>query len=522
MRRQFPSNHLSRTSSRAPLWLGALLLLAAFGVFLHFKSKGVAMGAATPASGAPQRPYSNRSVSQKLWGARGAQAQSPVIKGVVYNASGNPLRDAAVTASTFEVAGNLASPAGTIKSDELGRFELPLREGTYQLSASLDGFGPAGATAHTGDTIALILPESGVITGRVLDEHRNPMSRFVIDVIVSAPGDMPAPPPVFSRRFTSLDGSFRVDQLPSRTVVVRAGAEGYAPAYSPDFNVAPGATVTADLTLARGCVLTGKVEDPSGAPAARVLVDAEARTGAGSVGELSVQTSDQAESGEDGSFSLQNVPKGTVTVRAYSGDSAVTTALVEVSDCAQLKPLKLVMGVGASLSGVARDREGNPIAGARLTLMQRTMGFVSTASDAEGRFRFEKLSPGRTRFELSHDGLAIQRFVILEDGKENKMDMVLPAEGTGQLRGRVTAGGKPFAGAQLTVASNLGRGKGLGVFHPITGSDGTYQLDKIPQGPYVVSVVSTPVVSGAQVKSDQTATVDLDVTAQLTALKTKE
>ncbi len=523
MGRRSSNNLASKQSSRPLLWLGALLLFAAALVgFARSKSHGPATGAAPGGSGAARQGYSNRSISQRPWGGRGGLAESPAIKGVVYDAEGHPLRDAAVTASTFEIAGNVPTPAGTARSDELGRFELPLREGTYQLSAGLTGYGPAGATAHTGDTIALVLPESGVISGRVLDEHGNPVSHFVIDVIVASPGDMPASPPVFSRRFDSLDGAFRVTELPSWDVVVRAAAEGYAPTYSTDISVPVGATRSLDLTLSRGCSLTGKVEDAAGAPAARVFVDAEAQLGVGAVGELSVQTANQTQTEDDGSFRLQNVPKGAVTVRAYSDDSAVMTASIEVGDCAQLSPLKMVMSAGATLSGVARSEEGAPIAGARLTLMARTTGFVSTATDAEGRFRFERLPPGRARLELSHEARGVQQFVKMEAGKETHIDLTVAASGTGHLRGRITAGGKPLAGAQLMVASNLGRGKGLGVFYPVTGSDGTYHLEDLPRGPYAVSVVSTPVMHGATIKADETATVDLDVTASLNTLRPRE
>jgi Carboxypeptidase regulatory-like domain len=504
---------------KALSWLGALLLLAAISLgFSLLKSKPVALGAVKAGPGAARQVYSNRSVAPSPWRERAAPTERPVIKGVIYSAEGHPIRDAAVTASTFEIAGNIPSSAGVTKSDELGRFELPLQEGTYQLSAAAEGHGPAGATAHTGDTIALVLPESGVISGHVVDELGNPVSRFVIDVIVAGPGDMPAPPPVFSRRFTSLDGAFRIDQLPGWDVVVRAGSEGYAPAYSPEMSVPVGVTRQIDLTLSRGCELTGKVVDASGAPAPRILVDAEAQVGAGALGgDLSVQTAEQAETREDGSFRLENVPRGTVLVRAYGEDSAVTTTSIEVADCAKLQPIKVVVAAGSTLSGVAHDGDGAPIPGARLTLMHRATGFISARTDAEGHFHFDRLPPGRARLELDHQGRAIQRFVKMEPGKDTQVEMTLAVSGTGQLGGRVTAGGKHLAGAQLMVAMNLGRGKGLGVFHPVTDSDGAYHLDDLPQGPYAVSLVSTSVTSGAMVRAGETATVNLDVTASLKA-----
>ena len=77
--------------------------------------------------------------------------------------------------------------------------------------------------------------------------------------------------------------------------------------------------------------------DKRGAPLPRVLVNAEERVTAGSITDPALQTATQAQSGDDGSFSLDHVPQGTVFVRGYDGDYAVTTLTVKVGDCAKLR-----------------------------------------------------------------------------------------------------------------------------------------------------------------------------------------
>ena len=507
-------------ASRAWLWLGAVLLLALGWLFLLRPRAAEVAAGMRALTGQSRSGYANRSLWQSPATDWTKAAEQPTIKGVIYDVNGLALRDAKITAMTFEVAGNILQAAGVVRSDELGRFELPLHAGTYQLSAGLEGYGPASATAHTGESVSLVLPRSGAIVGHVVDERGDPVSRFAIDVVISVPGDVAAPPAVFSRRFDSLDGSFSIDQLPVWDVVVRASAEGYAPAYSEDLGVKPGDTTKLELKLSRGCALAGKVEDPKGQPMPNVLVDAEARFGSGAFGDSAMETPDQAESERDGSFRLANVPLGNVIVRAYDGGHAVTTTTLEIADCAKLEPVKLVMSGGGSVVGVARSGDGKPLSGARLTLSERSVGFVTAMTDEEGRFRFEQLAAGSAHIELSHQGRNALQGVEVESGKEVHQDITLVADGTGGLRGRVTAGGKPLPGVKLVVIAGHGRKQGLDAYYPVTGADGTYQVDKLPEGAYIVNVISHSASRGAPVKPDEVATVDIDLSGQPVASRT--
>jgi hypothetical protein len=515
MNHRIQRNDVSPRFPRRPLWLGAALLLVVALVVL-FRHHRAAEGAAGQRAGAGQSrsTYVNRSLWQGPLTGRSDAAERPTIKGVVYNVDGVALRDATVTAMTFEHAGNILEAAGAVRSDELGRFELPLQAGTYQLSAGLVGYGPTSATARTGESISLVLPRSGAIEGHVVDEHGNPVRRFAIDVVVSVPGDIPAPPSVFSRRFDSLDGAFRLDQLPVWDVVVRASAEGYAPAYSEDLGVKPGETMNLELKLARGCGLVGKVEDAMGKPVSSVLVDAEARFGAGAFSDSAMETTEQATSEGDGTFRLANVPLGAVIVRAYDGEHAVSSTSVEITDCAKVAPVKLVMSGGGSIAGVARGSDGHPLSGARITLSERSVGFMTAMTDDAGRFRFEQLPAGSAHLELSHEGRTALQGAEVESGKEVHQDIKLFPGGTGELRGRVTAGGKPLPGMSLTVIAGHGRRGGIDAYYPVTGADGTYRVEKLPAGSYVVNVNSHSASLGSPVKADEVATLNIDLTVQ--------
>jgi hypothetical protein len=63
---------------------------------------------------------------------------------------------------------------------------------------------------------------------------------------------------------------------------------------------------------------------------------------------------------------------------------------------------------GAALSGRVTDPQGAGVSGATVTLHERarTRGRVSTATDASGAYRFERLAPGEYILEAEAEGFA--------------------------------------------------------------------------------------------------------------------
>lgn len=504
-----------RKRSRRLSWVAlGLLLVAVAGVvlFLYLRPREErAFGARAPAAGAEEKPtrYRNRALLRGVPAAR--PETRPTISGRVYGMDGNTIAGVTVVASTFEVAGNVLSTVGSVKSDESGSFELKLPDGTYQLNASAEGYGSTSTTAHLGEAVSLVLPKSGVIEGRVLDERGEPVRRFAIDVLSVVTAETPATPPLFSRTFESADGSFRVDQLPSWDIVVRVTAAEFAPTFSPMTTVRAGDVEKMELTLTKGCILTGRAVDSSGAPLPGVYVDAESLLAAGEMSNVAMEAAAQAQTEDDGSFSLPHVPKGTVAVRGYDGSNAVSSIEVEVSSCDSLAPVKLVMSPGGSLSGVARDADGKPVAGARLTLMHRPIGFVNTVSDEEGRFEFEQVPPGIIRVMMRRGEQVMLAGAEIQEGKRTQQDITLAPRSTGEIRGRVTVGDKPLPGARLMLATAIGDEGAIGMYYPVTAEDGSYRVSGLPPGAYIINVESTSIGAGLRVKPDEVTTMDLRV-----------
>ncbi len=139
---------------------------------------------------APRSGYHNRAVRRPAEERQRAEAPAqPAITGTVYGTDGNPVSGATVAATTFEVAGNLPMTVGSTASDERGRFQLRLAEGSYNLNAARSGYGTTLLAAKTGDEVSLILPKSGVIEGHVYDEQHGPVPHFTVDVLTTMPDD---------------------------------------------------------------------------------------------------------------------------------------------------------------------------------------------------------------------------------------------------------------------------------------------------------------------------------------------
>ncbi|HVK65351.1 MAG TPA: carboxypeptidase-like regulatory domain-containing protein [Polyangium sp.] len=439
--------------------------------------------------------------------------RSKMITGRVYSIDGQPLAGVQVSATSFAIAGNLPTTVASLETDAEGRFEMRLADGSYQLVANKGGYGPSFVPAQTGETVSMVLTKSGVVRGRVLDADRAPMQRFVIDVLTAAPDSFAAPMPLFSKRFEGTDGTFEVDQLPAWPVVIRATAVDHAPAFSNAVNIEkPGDTREVELVLGEGCVLEGTVKDGAGRPLVDVFVDAEARF-PGGVSEVSMEAAARAESDDQGRFRIEHAPSGKVVLRGYDGEHAPSTLVVEVANCQPSKPLDLVMSGGGSIAGVARKGDGSPLPGARLTLMQRAIGFVNVIADEEGEFRFDSIPPGNTRLELLHGNQRTSASVRVEEGAVTDHDIAVHPTGQGEIRGRITANGTPLAGVQVLVAANRGRTQGLDIRYPVTDKDGLYKLAGLPEGHYAVNVVTSARTEGVQVEEGQVAVLDLDIAA---------
>lgn len=138
----------------------------------------------------------------------------------------------------------------------------------------------------------------------------------------------------------------------------------------------PGQEVTVTLLARRE--LRGVVVSADGTPLADAKVSAEAAT-----------WTDATLSGPDGAFRFVDVPVGEPTLFHVVAPDHVPQGFDESA-----LP-QLTLDRGGSLSGVVRDSRGAPLAGAQVRVFtsDRLSLALSAATDAEGAFRVQGLSP---------------------------------------------------------------------------------------------------------------------------------
>lgn len=167
-----------------------------------------------------------------------------------------------------------------------------------------------------------------------------------------------------------------------------------------------------------------------------------------------------------------------------------------------------VMSRGVPIAGEVRDGTGKAVADAEIGWFEAE-GFepfhhslITTASDANGRFRFAHVRPGRVVLQVKAKGHApaLKRITAKQDSDA----VMLTLEHARTLKGRVVdSQGKPIAGA-LVVIDTWRSCRSLGVYLK-TDSDGRYQWDDAPADSVLVNASHIGFVSATwqQVSPDQ-------------------
>jgi hypothetical protein len=215
---------------------------------------------------------------------------------------------------------------------------------------------------------------------------------------------------------TSTDerGRYQVDDVYTDFVKVQVrGPVGLATTYWPDaytFGEAPALRVTAagaraDVDLPKGGSVTGQVVDArTGQPVAGARVTAQAASG--TVWEQ-VGSTGLGIAAQPGSFILVDLPPVPVAlwVQAAPGsrhlhqwfdDAAYIGQARWIDGGASTSGLTVRLREGAELSGTVRDDSGSPVPGATVSVVGCPGLCPHVAvTDAEGRYRFDALVPGR-------------------------------------------------------------------------------------------------------------------------------
>jgi hypothetical protein len=373
---------------------------------------------------------------------------------------------------------------------------------SYDLQAiGNGGLGPrkAGVVAPA-DGVDLTVNGSGQIRGRVVDADTGravadfqvryqPDAQGGMRVFVGGPGAGRGRGPYERQPFHAEDGAFVLEDVPAGRWSVEAFAQGYQSGSVGSVSVGEGdSTDVVEVRLSRGGVLSGRViESRSAKPILDATVRAEPSGGGGPrMGMFRMGGADnETTTDADGRYELAGLAPGSWVVTASHPDWSEATASVEIKDAAASADIRL--GRGGSVGGAVLAG-GRPVGGATVTLsasgdagMRPSAGFMgggeqSTLSDEGGRFRFERLSPGRYQLSAGlRDQTSAPAEAVLTGDDTQEVQLTL-AKGA-LLKGVVS--GLPEA--QLAGVSVNASGQDY-FASARTGTGGAFELSGVPEG----------------------------------------
>jgi uncharacterized GH25 family protein len=413
------------------------------------------------------------------------------VLGTVLDASGKPAKGALVGVIESRQALLEMDRSGKTFDAKVGadgRFDLPLPRnlGTVTLVARSPGYlavtsKPIALSAARLEVAPLKLQEGLKLTGRVVDEQRQPISGAVVQATFTYRGDTLRLGPVTSRGKTNREGSFEIAGLDSGIFKVTAFSSTHALwTKFPHRIDLTSASRRLDITLRRGEFLSGTVTEVTGQPITGVVV-ADSRE------DSTITTTSDAR----GRFRLGPFTEGqqrTISAR-LAGYSPLNEDLAPPRS-----DLVLVLNRNATLRGRVLDAETNrPVPGFRVTIHdpKRTgrddwIG-PRAFNAADGVFELSSVHAGAWSITVLAPGYVPWDTVdfAFQGGVTHQLAVPL-TKGT-VLRGRVTdkATGKALPGARVNYVRGVSHhysepANGTGPSPTLSDAAGAFVLEGVP------------------------------------------
>jgi protocatechuate 3,4-dioxygenase beta subunit len=383
-----------------------------------------------------------------------------LLQGVVVTSTGAPVPGATVGLSPAGEGGEL----GRTATGADGRFAFRgLAAGAYDLDAGADGFAPVirhGLLLAAGDTfeVRLTLSGTGAVEGTVSDAQGRPLAgaRLRGGKLWGSMGQVDA------EAVSGEDGHYRLGGLePGRTTVRARRSEALSGA-SQLLLVEEGRATRADFTLPGTGTIEGTVRTPTGQPPpspVRVVLF-QAGPGRGGMGGRQPEV---VPTDAGGQFKAL-VPEGSWRLVALAGDEerrrsrAEPVAAEVVADRTSRADLTLeepgASEAGGTLTVEVREPDGAPSPGAMVLTQRAGARNPNTFyADETGRAVLPLVSGEAARAQLSVGGRSGGRTAPLTPvapGAAIHLVQLLPAA---SLRGEVRDGGRPVAGARISMES---------------------------------------------------------------------
>jgi large repetitive protein len=330
-----------------------------------------------------------------------------------------------------------------------------------------------------GRDVVIEVPAGSRVSGRVIDkESRKPITSFQAGMSTSrSGGGMVISMPPQLKAFTSDDGTFTLDNIPTGAVNLIAQAPGYAQARM-NVTIEEGKPLAnIELELDPGTKLAGKVTGPDGA----AVSGASVRVATGGMGFVIPGAGKQTVTDSDGEYTLEALEVSDTNIE-FSHPKYLGTRK-EISVKGRDVRLDVQLSAGTRVSGVVVTEAGAPVADAEVDAVAGAGGFRNTKTDANGAFSFDSLSAGRYRFTAAKHGFSEARLDDFDVTSGAPVRLVLRSGATlyGTVRG--------LSADELQSATVEARGSDGAFANASVDANGSFRLEGAPTGTVRVSAV---------------------------------
>ncbi|MEM8882778.1 MAG: carboxypeptidase-like regulatory domain-containing protein [Planctomycetota bacterium] len=410
------------------------------------------------------------------------------IVGSVEMGDGRPVPGAVVTISGSD------GDVGRGVSGPSGEFEL-VAYGEGPFVARAYGYGVVGAVAATPDRAAHIVMQScSRVVGRI--PGVSPSSPVFHTVTLVAEG--------FERRIgVDSHGRFAFEHVPP---LRHAEIRGQGAKKSGRFDLEAGQVIEVELERVPGRTVRGVVRTADGTPVAGALVRASSLPGFLDMALVQPAWPGNTKTGEDGSY-VAWLPLRRGCIRVLHPDFIpIESKKMNLEDTREEVRYDVTLRRGESLGGTLRWADGSPMrhASVHIQPLERPRGRFafprSTVTDADGRFLFRGLHPGRYIVTAVDASVSVG---VSHECETGRSDHVLRVEHPGVIEGIVVDDrGQP---CRATFATHVEAGEYLGVIGP----GGRFRIAGLPQGRYDVSISNVQGGGHSIVRGVETGTTDV-------------
>jgi protocatechuate 3,4-dioxygenase beta subunit len=387
-------------------------------------------------------------------------------------------------------------------TDESGEFDFRnLEAGTLTVGAEAQGYLQAersGIELAAGSEVTgieLVLRKGAVVTGQVLGADGRPAAGAAVQL---AEGDGPSLS--MTQATADGDGQYRLEGVEPGQRAFAAEHKDFQRSVR-DLEVRSGEN-RLDFRLGGGHPVAGRVVDTAGQPIAGADVTlAQADFSS---------PPQQARSGADGAFRLDNVGEGDYSLQAsHTGYSSAQIQDLRIAG--PMEGLEVRLGRGAAIRGKISGVDFPDLPKLQIVAFSQAQKAMQRGeADFRSEYRIDGVAPGEWEVmaSLSDSGRQTQGKVTVEEGGEAVLDLDLSESGL-TLSGRVTRrGGEPVADLRISVQSETQKASGSG----LTNHEGAFRISGLKPGTYKLDAFS---MRGTSYEQTVELTADQEIAIEL-------